>query len=119
MKGTEPSTSHREGVSAATAEDAADQQVQQLARQGLRLTLASLVCIALGLFGLLGGWESILRRNTSSAYFGAAIEEEEGAQKPWLEWPANLAYFVPLAIPLATFGVIARWTGEKAFRHAV
>ncbi|SPO35921.1 uncharacterized protein PSFLO_01392 [Pseudozyma flocculosa] len=36
----------------------------------------------------------------------------------YLVFPHSLAHFLPLLIPLTTYIVIARWTGEKHFRHS-
>ncbi|KAN0065869.1 hypothetical protein ACQY0O_001000 [Thecaphora frezii] len=40
------------------------------------------------------------------------------AAPAYLTFPHSLAHFLPLLIPLTTYIVIARWTGEKHFRHS-
>lgn len=37
---------------------------------------------------------------------------------PYLNFPHSLLYFLPLLVPLTTYITIARWTGEKHYRHS-
>ena len=60
--------------------------------------------LALSLWGLLGGWEWRNWRDIS--------------HHGWLEPPTCLAYLLPLLIPFTFYVIIARWTGEKLYRHA-
>ena len=76
---------------------------QHLHRTGSLITLGSLVFIFVGLFGLLGGPERLLSQQSPDAF---------------LTWPVAVFYFWPLCIPLGTYLVIARWTGDQHFRHA-
>lgn len=40
-------------------------------------------------------------------------------QRPvFLQFPYSFIFFLPLLIPLSTYIVIARWTGEKHYRHS-
>lgn len=57
-------------------------------------------------FGLLGGWERVLHSDVAVR------------QSRWLEPFYNLSYFVGLLIPLTTYLVIARWTGENLFVYS-
>lgn len=36
----------------------------------------------------------------------------------YLDFPHSLLYFLPLLVPLSTYIAIARWTGEKHYRHS-
>lgn len=36
----------------------------------------------------------------------------------YLRFPNSFLFFLPLLIPLTTYIVIARWTGEKHYRHS-
>lgn len=36
----------------------------------------------------------------------------------YLRFPQSCIFFLPLLIPLSTYLVIARWTGEKHYRHS-
>src|SRR5690242_12039726 len=36
----------------------------------------------------------------------------------YLRFPYSCVFFLPLLIPLSTYLVIARWTGEKHYRHS-
>lgn len=36
----------------------------------------------------------------------------------YLRFPYSCIFFAPLLIPLTTYLVIARWTGEKHYRHS-
>lgn len=65
------------------------------------------VAVTLSLWGLLGGWETF-----------TAHASQQQAGRAWLSFPVCLAYLAPLLIPFTTYVVIARWTGEKLFRHA-
>ncbi|KAK0548835.1 hypothetical protein OC845_003386 [Tilletia horrida] len=85
----------------------------QLEAAGRRAFFVSVAGTALAIFSLFGGWERIfLTREEGS-------DERGGDDDPvFMRWPFNLAYFVPLLVPLTLYIVIARWTGEKLFRHS-
>lgn len=79
---------------------AAPQHVTAVRRAwlGTVLELGSYCALGAAMWGLMGGYDA--------------------GDKTWLAFPQCLAYLVPLMIPLTTYVVIARWTGEKLFRHA-
>lgn len=77
-----------------------------LQSRGRLIATTSLGLLFLGLFGLLGGAEYFL------------LQEDQSGESSFLIWPISLFYFWPLCIPLGLYLVIARWTGDKHFRHA-
>lgn len=81
-----------------------------LKSSGNYLFLFSMTFLFVGSFGLLGGWELLFPQTTSSA--------SSSSSPSYLNFPYNLALFLPLFIPLSLYIVIARWTGEKYYRHS-
>lgn len=77
-----------------------------LQNRGRLITIISLGLLSLGLFGLLGGAEYLF------------LQENQFGESSFLIWPVSLFYFWPLCVPLGLYLVIARWTGDKHFRHA-
>jgi hypothetical protein len=83
---------------------------QQLDQTGKFIFCVSLSGIVVGVFGLLGGAEVL--------FTPAATSSTPSPPTTFLTWPVSLFYFWPLCIPLGLYLVIARWTGDKHFRHA-
>ena len=73
---------------------------------GLCMEILCYALLALCSWGLLGGWELHDCEHSSTVYRG------------WLAPPVCLAYLFPLIIPFSVYVIIARWTGEKLYRHA-
>ncbi|PWN48802.1 hypothetical protein IE53DRAFT_370297 [Violaceomyces palustris] len=82
-------------------------------RSAKLLVVFSILFLVIGISGLFGLFESLFPPAHPELYFGSQI-----SQPLFLQPPYNLAYFLPLLIPLTTYLVIARWTGEKHFRHS-
>ncbi|CAD6971282.1 unnamed protein product [Tilletia controversa] len=76
--------------------------------RGRRTVLLSVLGAGLGIFGLVGGSEWLT---------GSVVVAIEG-EVVVMRWPFSLGYFVPLLVPLSLYLVIARWTGDKLFRHS-
>ena len=54
-------------------------------------------------------------------FFPSGIAAANVSHRPspvYLRFPYSAVYFLPLLIPLTTYIVIARWTGEKHYRHS-
>ncbi|KAL9933326.1 hypothetical protein V8E36_008044 [Tilletia maclaganii] len=80
-----------------------------LARAGRRAVTISFILSTLAIFGIFGGWEWAS---------GSSSTADESGTTMMMRWPFSLAYFLPLLVPLSLYVVIARWTGEKLFRHS-
>ncbi|PWN97103.1 hypothetical protein FA09DRAFT_339591 [Tilletiopsis washingtonensis] len=81
----------------------------ELSRLGRLLSLTALLALVVLPLGILGGWELL---------FAPLHLSPERRAELWLEPPFCWAYFLPLVPPLGLYIVIARWSGEKAFRHS-
>lgn len=80
----------------------------EMGRAGVQVLCFSLVAGTILIIGLLDGWKAM------AEWAFAPSRHPATASSSWL----NLAYFVPVAIPLALYLVIARWTGDQFFLHA-
>lgn len=62
---------------------------------------------------------SLLLLLVGVAPFLIRTDFQDGYTSPiYLRFPYNCIFFLPLLIPLSTYLVIARWTGEKHYRHS-
>lgn len=106
------SNSRSKSKSKSSAPNSSSISAHDLHRLGTSIAVGSVAFLAAGLFSLLGGVEQIAQGCSGGR------QDATGNNVRYLVWPCSLAYFWPLAIPLGTYLVIARWTGYKHFRHA-
>ncbi|KAK0553847.1 hypothetical protein OC845_000984 [Tilletia horrida] len=98
-------------------DDDAAQVADPIAAAGRWVCLASMSITAISIFGLMGGWEFFfLKDDTTAPHISSRHTGSDAAA--FMRWPFSLSYFLPLLVPLTLYLVIARWTGEKLFRHA-
>lgn len=92
-------------ISSATSASATSSSPAALLHRANILIASSVVLLLVGLLPLLIPAKSI----SAVQHHGESI---------YLRFPYNLIFFLPLLIPLSTYIVIARWTGEKHYRHS-